>query len=55
MTQAPGGWVANLDGYYPTITVEHQALIDNTAWNIAAVGHDSLSRSTRLELEEVEH
>lgn len=55
MTQAPAGWVANLAGYFPAITVAHRAYIGNEAWNIAAVVHDSLAESTRLELERVEH
>lgn len=55
MTQVPVGWVANLDGHFPAITVAHRAYIENEAWNIAAVAHDSLAESTRLELERVEH
>jgi hypothetical protein len=55
MTRVPAGWVANLDGCYEDVTVEHRAYFDNSAWNIAAVAHDSLGRSTRLELERVEH
>lgn len=55
MTQAPAGWVANLDGYFPAITVNHRAYIGSEAWNIAAVVHDSLSKITRLELEKVAH
>jgi hypothetical protein len=49
-TQAPG---LNLDGYYPTITVAHRAIVDGAAWNITAVHHDSLASVTRLELERV--
>lgn len=49
----------NLKGHYPTVTVNHRALVTiggtATVYNIAAVTHDSLSGSTRLELERVEH
>lgn len=55
LTIVPGGWSLSLDGYYPTITVEHRAVIDGKAYNITAVHHDSLSESTRLALETVEH
>ena len=55
MTRAPAGWVANLDGRYEDVTVKHRAYFDNSAWNIAAVAHDSLGGSTRLELERVDH
>lgn len=55
MTRVPTVRVLNLSGYYPEVTVEHRAYIDNLAWNISAVAHDSLGGSTRLELERVEH
>ena len=49
----------NLRGHYPTITIEHRALVTiggtATVYNITAVVHDSLSESTRLELERVDH
>ncbi len=47
--------MANLDGRYEDVTVKHRAYFDNSAWNIAAVAHDSLGGATRLELEQVEH
>jgi len=55
LTTVPAEWALNLAGHYPTITVEHRATVDGTAYNIAAVIHDSLSASTRLELERTAH
>lgn len=55
LTTVPAEWALNLAGYYPQITVEHRALVGGTAYNIAAVVHDSLSESTRLELERTTH
>lgn len=55
LTVVPAAWALNLAGYYPQITVEHRVLVGGTAYNIAAVVHDSLSESTRLELERTTH
>jgi hypothetical protein len=55
LTIIPQEWALNLTGYYPTITVEHRALIGVVAYNITGVTHDSLSESTRLVLERVTH
>ncbi len=55
-TIVPAEWVLNLTGYYPEIEVEQRATTaDGTAYNILAVIHDSLSESTKLELERVVH
>jgi hypothetical protein len=55
MTRVPIGWALNLAGHYPTITVQHRAVIDGVDYNITAITHDSLSASTRLELERTVH
>lgn len=47
--------VLNLAGWYPQIEVGQRAYIANEAWNITAVTSDSMSASTQLELEQVEH
>lgn len=55
LTTVPAEWALNLAGYYPQITVEHRVVVGGTAYNIAAVVHDSLGQSTRLELERTTH
>lgn len=58
-TTVAAEWALNLTGWYPQITVEHRvvATVNGQAetFNIAAVVHDSLSESTRLELERTVH
>jgi hypothetical protein len=52
-------WSLNLAGWYPQITVEHRVVVTLNGqaemWNIRAVVHDSLSESTRLEVERTVH
>ena len=52
-------WILDVQGYQPTITVEHQAVVTSglmtLTCNILRVNHDSQAQSTRLELEQVEH
>ena len=56
MTVAPAGWVLNLAGYFPEVTGAQRALMaDGMAYNIVAVIHDSLGKSTKLEVERVTH
>lgn len=55
MTRVTIGKAFNLAGYYSTITLAHRVVADYETYNITAVTHDSLSKSTRLELELVEH
>lgn len=55
LTTVPAEWALNLAGYYPQIMVEHRVVVGGTAYNIAAVVHDSLGQSTRLELERTTH
>jgi head-tail adaptor len=54
--------VLDLQGYYPAIVVTHRAVVYTAVsggltrtLNIVAVNHDSQSRQTKLELEEVNH
>lgn len=55
-TVVPAGWVLNLAGYFPEIEVEQRAVTaDGQVFNIVAVIHDSLSGSTKLEVERVTH
>lgn len=58
-TTVPAEWVLNLAGWYPLITVAHRAVVTVNGqaeiFNIAAVVHDSVGESTRLELERTEH
>lgn len=55
MTRVTIGKAFNLGGYYSGITLAHRVVADYETYNITAVTHDSLSKSTRLELELVEH
>lgn len=59
LTIVANEWVCDLQGYYPTVTVEHQAVVTSglltLTCNIMRVNHDSQAQSTRLELERVEH
>ena len=58
-TTTAAEWSLNLAGWYPQIMVEHRvvATVNGQAeiWNIQAVAHDSLSESTRLEVERTVH
>lgn len=51
MTRVTRGWALNLAGYYPQITELHRVIVGSTAYNIVGVASDSLSQSTRLDLE----
>lgn len=57
--RVPVGMSLNLKGHYPTITVLHRAVVTvngtTAIYNIAAVVHDSLNESTRLDLEDTAH
>lgn len=53
MTTVLKGRALNLAGYYPEILVTHRAVVQGVPYNILSVTHDSLSESTRLDLEEV--
>lgn len=55
LTTVSAEWVLNLAGWYPAITVAHRVYLGGAIYNIAAVVHDSLSESTRLELERTVH
>lgn len=55
LTIVPRGWALNLKGYYPTIARTDRVLIGSDAFNIVDVVHDSLSQSTRLDLEVTTH
>lgn len=55
-TVVPAGWVLNLAGYFPEVTVAQRVMTaDGQVFNITAVAHDSLGGSTRLEVERVTH
>lgn len=58
-TTTTAEWSLNLAGWYPQITVEQRVVVtvDGQAevWNIQAVVHDSLSESTRLDVERTVH
>lgn len=55
MTRVHIGKALNLAGYYSGVTLAHRVVAGGETYNITAVTHDSLSKSTRLELELVEH
>jgi len=55
LTNVPAGWSLNLDGYYPDIAKTDRVLVDGVAYNIGDVVHDSLSGSTRLDVERTAH
>lgn len=55
MTTVPGGWSLNLMGHYPGIEKTDRAIVDDKAFNIVDVVHDSLGQSTRLDLERTTH
>ena len=59
LTIVTAKWRLDMQGYYPTVTVEHRAVVTaglvTIECNIMRVNHDSQAQSTRLELERVEH
>jgi len=48
-----GMFVLQLQGYYPTITREMQAIVDGRSYNVTTVTHDDTKTLTTLSLESV--